>query len=79
MGKVNLTDADEYGYYYDVIHVPLTDYIVVCLVNTGGGVPFISALELRHLDNSIYQTQGRVLTKIRGYDIGRSSSDFSVR
>ena len=79
MGKVNLTDADEYGYYYDVIHVPLTDYIDVCLVNTGSGVPFISALELRHLDNSIYQTQGRVLTKIRGYDIGRSSSDFSVR
>ena len=33
--KVNLTDADEYGNYYDVIHVPLTDYIDVCLVNTG--------------------------------------------
>ena len=77
--KVNLTDADEYGNYYDVIHVPLTDYIDVCLVNTGSGVPFISALELRHLDNSIYQTQGRVLIKIRGYDTGRNSSDFSVR
>ena len=75
MGKVNLTDADEYGYYYDVIHVPLTDYIDVCLVNTGSGVPFISALELRHLDNSIYQAQGRALLKVWGYDVGSNSSE----
>ena len=76
---VNLTNASPYGYYYDIIHVSLTDYIDVCLVNTGHGVPFISALELRHLDNSIYQTQGMALKKIRGYDIGRNSSDFSIR
>ncbi|KAK7846839.1 putative leucine-rich repeat receptor-like serine/threonine-protein kinase, partial [Quercus suber] len=76
---VNLTNASPYGYYFDIIHVPLTDYIDVCLANTGHGVPFISALELRHLDNSIYQTQGMALTKIRGYDVGRNSSDFSIR
>ena len=76
---VDLTNADPYGVYYDVIHVPLTDYIDVCLINTGRGVPFISSLELRHLENSIYQTQGRALTKIWGYDIGRKSSDISVR
>nr|XP_023885786.1 putative leucine-rich repeat receptor-like serine/threonine-protein kinase At2g19230 [Quercus suber] len=75
---VNLTNASPYGYYFDIIHVPLTDYIDVCLANTGHGVPFISALELRHLDNSIYQTQGMALTKIRGYDVGRNSSDFST-
>ncbi|XP_065633526.1 putative leucine-rich repeat receptor-like serine/threonine-protein kinase At2g19230 [Quercus suber] len=75
---VNLTNASPYGYYFDIIHVPLTDYIDVCLANTGHGVPFISALELRHLDNSIYQTQGMALTKIRGYDVGRNSSDFSI-
>ena len=77
---VNLTNADAFNYYYnDVIHVPLTDYIDVCLVNTGRGVPFISSLELRHLDNSIYQTHGRALMKIRGYDVGRNSSDSRVR
>ncbi|KAJ8638548.1 hypothetical protein MRB53_012815 [Persea americana] len=31
------------------------DYISVCLINTGKGTPFISALELRLLDNSTYQ------------------------
>nr|POF10764.1 putative leucine-rich repeat receptor-like serine/threonine-protein kinase [Quercus suber] len=76
---VNLTNAGPNGFYYDVIHVPLTDYIDVCLINTSRGVPFITALELRHLENSIYQTQGRALTKILGYDIGRNSSNLNVR
>ncbi|KAM3747475.1 hypothetical protein ACB098_05G038100 [Castanea mollissima] len=76
---VNLTEIRPFGDYYDIIHIPLTDYVDVCLVNTGHGVPFISALELRHLDNSIYQTHGRALTKIRGYDIGRNFSDFNIR
>ena len=52
-----------------IIHVPLTDYIDVCLINTGRGVPFISALELRHLDNSIYQAQGGALLNVWGYDV----------
>ena len=73
---VDLTNAGPYGFYYDVIHVPLTDYIDVCLINTGRGVPFISSLELRLLDNSIYPTQGRALAKIARYDIGRNSSDI---
>ena len=38
----------------EIIHVPKTDEIYVCLVNTGSGTPFISALELRPIDNSIY-------------------------
>nr|XP_023881922.1 putative leucine-rich repeat receptor-like serine/threonine-protein kinase At2g19230 [Quercus suber] len=76
---VNLTNSGAYGYYYDIIHVPLTDYIDVCLINTGCGVPFISALELRLLDNSIYPTQGRALTQMWGYDVGRNRSDFIVR
>jgi len=32
----------------DVIHVPLSDTIFVCLINTGSGIPFISALELHY-------------------------------
>lgn len=30
----------------EIIHIPKTDYIDVCLVNNGSGIPFISALEL---------------------------------
>ncbi|XP_054784029.1 probable LRR receptor-like serine/threonine-protein kinase PAM74 [Prosopis cineraria] len=39
----------------EVIHVAPTDNIDVCLVNTGGGAPFISLLELWPLLNSLYQ------------------------
>ncbi|RWR78153.1 putative LRR receptor-like serine/threonine-protein kinase [Cinnamomum micranthum f. kanehirae] len=38
----------------EIIMVASLDYISVCLVNTGKGTPFISALELRLLDNSTY-------------------------
>ena len=76
---VNLANTGPYGFYYDIIHVPLMDYIDVCLINTGRGVPFISSLELRLLDNSIYPTQGRALANIRRYDVGRNRSDFGVR
>ena len=65
---VDLTNSGAYGYYYDIIHVPLMDY-------AGRGVRFISALELRHLDNSIYQAQGRALLKVWGYDVGSNSSE----
>ncbi|BFG24359.1 hypothetical protein CerSpe_106330 [Prunus speciosa] len=41
----------------ELIHVPLRSYIHVCLVNTGSGVPFISAIELRPLPNASYPTQ----------------------
>ncbi|KAF3961496.1 hypothetical protein CMV_013895 [Castanea mollissima] len=39
---------------FDVIHVPTSDIIYVCFINTGSGIPFISALELRPLDKSLY-------------------------
>ena len=76
---MNLTNSGAYGYYYEIIHVPLTDYIDVCLINTGRGVPFISALELRHLDNSIYQAQGGALLNVWGYDVGSNSSVNAFR
>ncbi|PQM35564.1 hypothetical protein Pyn_13525 [Prunus yedoensis var. nudiflora] len=41
----------------ELIHVPLLNYIHVCLVDTNKGVPFISAIELRTLPNTIYQAQ----------------------
>ncbi|RWR78139.1 putative LRR receptor-like serine/threonine-protein kinase isoform X3 [Cinnamomum micranthum f. kanehirae] len=46
--------ADEY-WRNEIIFYATTDYISVCLVTIGHGIPYISTLELRLLDNSIYQ------------------------
>ncbi|KAK8543691.1 hypothetical protein V6N13_025863 [Hibiscus sabdariffa] len=40
----------------EIIGTAVSDTISVCLVNKGTGIPFISALELRPLNNSIYGT-----------------------
>ncbi|XVE98048.1 hypothetical protein REPUB_Repub03eG0071700 [Reevesia pubescens] len=41
----------------EIISAAVSDTISVCLVNKGLGIPFISALELRPLNNSIYGTE----------------------
>ncbi|KAK4837273.1 hypothetical protein QYF36_004090 [Acer negundo] len=41
----------------EIIHIPLTNEIYVCLLNTGKGTPFISTLELRHFHSNIYTTK----------------------
>ena len=56
----------------DIIHVPLSDTIYICLINTGSGIPFISALELRPLSNSIYPTNFGALSFDSRLDIGTS-------
>ncbi|CAJ2663782.1 unnamed protein product [Trifolium pratense] len=40
----------------EIIYTPSLDYIQPCLVNTGHGTPFISAIELRPLNNKTYVT-----------------------
>ena len=59
----------------EIIHVQETDYLHVCLVNTGLGTPFISALELRLLNNTIYKTQSASLVLGPRLDIGSTSND----
>ncbi|KAL5575543.1 hypothetical protein UlMin_017242 [Ulmus minor] len=39
----------------EIVHVPLLDYVRVCLVNTGSGIPFVSTIELRPLPNDTYE------------------------
>ncbi|GMI77966.1 hypothetical protein like AT4G29990 [Hibiscus trionum] len=41
-------------FFYDIIHVFPADTEDVCLVNTGSGTPFISSLEIRPSNVSIY-------------------------
>ncbi|XP_059638959.1 probable LRR receptor-like serine/threonine-protein kinase At1g05700 [Cornus florida] len=64
------------GYRWEIIHVPTTDYIYVCLVNVGLGTPFISALELRPLNNSIYQTTSGSLGLFMRYDYGSTTNEL---
>ncbi|KAJ8756050.1 hypothetical protein K2173_024597 [Erythroxylum novogranatense] len=52
--KVELQDAGTWR-LYEILHGSSRDTIDVCLMNTGnGGVPFISALELRLVNSSSY-------------------------
>lgn len=51
--KINISDAVT-PIVAEVTTVAPTDYVQVCLVNTGGGTPFISSLDLRPLKDSIY-------------------------
>nr|GLL17806.1 putative leucine-rich repeat receptor-like protein kinase At2g19210 [Ipomoea trifida] len=55
----------------EIVHIPYSDLVHVCLVNTGLGTPFISALELRPLNNSMYPTAsgGSLMMNMR-FDIG---------
>ncbi|KAI3763347.1 hypothetical protein L1987_53801 [Smallanthus sonchifolius] len=53
---VNITDTSKYV-AYEMIHLTSSDYINVCLVNTDEGDPFITSLELRLLENTMYDEQ----------------------
>lgn len=46
----------------EIVHVPQYNMLKVCLVNTGKGTPFVSALELRTLDDAAYPTNASLGT-----------------
>lgn len=50
--------------FYEIMHISSTDNIDVCLVNTGSGIPFISALELRLLNSSLYNVESGALENV---------------
>ncbi|KDP40832.1 hypothetical protein JCGZ_24831 [Jatropha curcas] len=61
----------------EIIHVPVTDQIYVCLLNTGLGTPFISALEARHFHNDTYKAQsGKSLVLYQRLDFGSTTNDI---
>lgn len=43
--------------FKEIIYVSPSNYIDVCLVNTGSGTPLISSLEFRPLKNNTYVTE----------------------
>lgn len=74
---VSLSIAD-FGLYYEIIHIPQTDNIDICLVNTGFGIPFISLLELRLLNSTTYVTKSGSLVPYSQKNCG-SASQNTVR
>nr|XP_043635952.1 probable LRR receptor-like serine/threonine-protein kinase At1g05700 [Erigeron canadensis] len=59
---------------YEIIHLTSSDYIYVCLVNIGLGIPFISALELRLLDSTMYAGQLQSLALSVRTNLGTSET-----
>ncbi|KAL5581641.1 hypothetical protein UlMin_014083 [Ulmus minor] len=62
----------------EIIHLLASNFVHACLVNTGHGTPFISALELRPLKNSSYRTPTETAVLFRRLDMG-STSNKSIR
>ena len=58
----------------ELIHVPFQDYLQVCLVKTGLTTPFISAIELRPLNNDSYVSNSTLALFLR-LDIGSVTND----
>ncbi|CAL9122026.1 unnamed protein product [Musa textilis] len=60
-------------YYTETIMEATTDLISVCLVNNGRGTPFISSLELRPLNRTLYPVvnSSRSLILSSRFDMGR--------
>ncbi|KAM2268608.1 hypothetical protein ACFX1S_046710 [Malus domestica] len=63
----------------ELIHVPLRNYVHVCLVKTCSGVPFISALELRPLTDASYKTVNGSLSLLMRYDTGLTGDLWAYR
>ncbi|KAF8041866.1 hypothetical protein BT93_A0457 [Corymbia citriodora subsp. variegata] len=63
----------------EIMYVSKEDNIQVCLVNTGTGVPYISALELRALDDDIYQPGSQFLLCRWRFDLVQSLTMYGFR
>ncbi|GJU84776.1 leucine-rich repeat transmembrane protein kinase protein [Tanacetum coccineum] len=70
---VNITDRMK-AKAYEIIHLSLSDYINVCLINTGHGIPIISALELRLLDITMYEGQFQSLIRFHRRNFGSNET-----
>ena len=69
---VNITNLS-IPVFKELIHVPSKTNLQVCLVNTGLGMPFISAIELRPLNNKTYVTNFGSLALYARLDVGSIS------
>nr|GFB34087.1 leucine-rich repeat transmembrane protein kinase protein [Tanacetum cinerariifolium] len=70
---VNITNS-AVAITLEMIHLSLSDYIHVCLINTGLGTPVISALELRLLNITMYEGQFQSLILSQRQNFGTNDS-----
>lgn len=72
---INDDGSEDYDDWWDIILVLPTNYISVCLLNTGGGIPFISSLELRPVPYAIYDAGPSMALDVhRRYDAGHTTN-----
>lgn len=65
---VDMQNLDGNSTSEEILHVPSSDSLQICLVKNEGTTPFISSLELRPLGNDSYITQfGSLKLVSRGY------------
>ncbi|XP_023524888.1 probable LRR receptor-like serine/threonine-protein kinase At1g51810 [Cucurbita pepo subsp. pepo] len=75
---VNLGDNIKTIINNEIIHITTSNQVQICLVNSGNGVPFVSALELRPLPNTTYVTTTGSLSTFLRLDTG-SPNDYLIR
>ncbi|WJX86284.1 hypothetical protein P8452_68613 [Trifolium repens] len=65
----------------EIIYTPSLDYIQPCLVNIGKGTPFISAIELRPMNNTAYVTYSpkSILSIMERYDLGKADLQYRYK
>ncbi|KAL1221573.1 putative receptor-like protein kinase [Cardamine amara subsp. amara] len=72
---LDLGDVDiENGMVEEIIYIPRSNSLDVCLVKTGSSTPFLSVLELRPLANDTYITDSGSLKNFRRYFLSNSDS-----
>ncbi|XP_072952163.1 putative leucine-rich repeat receptor-like protein kinase At2g19210 [Typha angustifolia] len=75
--KVNISDASG-QYRYEAITVAVAEFIQVCLINTGGGTPFISSLEVRPLKSNLYPAANASQSLVLAYRVNMASDTTPV-
>ncbi|KAL0554166.1 hypothetical protein IC582_008083 [Cucumis melo] len=67
-------DAKNTTEHLEIMHIVSSNWVEVCLVNTGTGTPFISALELRPLPIFLYETRSESLATFLRLDVGSATN-----
>ncbi|KAI4381050.1 hypothetical protein MLD38_007167 [Melastoma candidum] len=60
------------NHHRDVTYVPSRDYIQLCLINAGSGIPFVFVIELCLLENEIYPFESNALALFGRHALGSS-------
>lgn len=72
---INFTDSTSVV-TKELLHIPTSNMTYICLVNTGHGVPFISALELRVILRAVYADPTASVALQRRLDFGNEDTMF---